>query len=213
MVVNWTQLLKRPVRQGATLVSTSGCHLTKNTLGVFEVPPLRGTEEDQQELAHRITALLVHDHGEHLARFEEALRLHKVELTHARTCREVSQAIQQSSPPLLIFTDTRLSDGSFQDILKLAAKAEKFVNVLVVSKVGNITLYMEAMEGGAFDFLTPNIEPSRFPPIFLSAAADAVDRRSRQSQEAWCPFSRRPASPETVAPHTKSAESSQVEFD
>ena len=130
---------------------------------------------------------MVHDHGEDLAKFEESLRLHKVELAHARTCREASQAIQQDSPPLLIFTDTRLSDGTFQDILKLAAEAEEFVNVLVVSRVGSTTLYMEAMEHGAFDFLTPNIEPSRFPLIFLSAAADAMDRRCRQSQESLAP--------------------------
>ena len=75
--------------------------------------PLQSTEKDYRRLGHDITALLVHDHGEHLAKFEESLRLHKVELTHARTCREASQAIQQDSPPLLIFTDTRLSDGTF----------------------------------------------------------------------------------------------------
>ena len=148
---------------------------------------LPSTEKDQQEAAYEITALFVHDHGEHLARFEESLKLHKVKLTHARNCQEASQALQQGSPPLLIFTDTRLSDGMFQDILELAAKAEKFANVLVVSKVGNITLYMEAMECGAFDFLTPNIELWRFPSIFLSAAADAMDKRSRQSQEILAP--------------------------
>jgi DNA-binding NtrC family response regulator len=156
-------------------------------MGAFEVQPLESTEKDQPELAHEITALLVHDHGEHLARFEEWLRLYKVELTHACNCQEASQALQQGSPPLLVFTDSRLSDGTFQDILLLAAEAEKFVNVLVVSKIGSTTLYLEAMEGGAFDFLTPNIEPSRFPPIFRSAAADALDRRFRQSQENLAP--------------------------
>jgi two-component system response regulator PilR (NtrC family) len=146
------------------------------------VQPSQSTQKDQRELAQQVTALVVHDHREHLASFEESLRVHKVELTHARTCQEASQAIRQGSPPLLVLTDTRLSDGTYQDILKLAAEAEKSVNVLVVSKIGSTTLFLEAMEGGAFDFLTPNIEPSRFPPIFLSAAADAADRRSRQSQ-------------------------------
>ena len=140
------------------------------------------TEMDERQLAYEITALLVHDHSEHLARFEESLKLHGVELTHARNCGEASQALHQHhAPPLLIFTDTRLSDGTYQDILRLAAQAEKFVNVLVVSKIGNITLYMEAMEGGAFDFLTPNVESSRFPLIFRSAAADSMDKRSRRS--------------------------------
>jgi two-component system, NtrC family, response regulator PilR len=148
----------------------------------------RPTEKSRQEATDQITALFVHDQGEHLARFEEALRLRKVEMAHARNCKEASLALQQGSPPLLIFTDTRLSDGTFQDILQLAAKAEKFVNVLVVSKIGNITLYMEAMERGAFDFLTPNVEPSRFPSILLSATADAMDKRSRQSSNSSSPI-------------------------
>jgi DNA-binding NtrC family response regulator len=154
----------------------------KKPVGGFDVRPVRNNEYDQPQLTQEITALFVHDHGEHLARFEEFLRLRKIEPAHARNCEEASRALQQDSPPLLIFTDTRLADGSFRDILDMAAKAEKFVNVFVVSKLGNITVYMEAMERGAFDFLTPNMEPSRFPAILLSAASEAMDKRSQQSQ-------------------------------
>jgi two-component system, NtrC family, response regulator PilR len=145
------------------------------------VQPPRMIEKGQQQPLGDITALIVHDHGEHLARFEESLRLRDVELTHARNCQEASRALQQSPLPLLILTDTMLSDGTFHDILELAAEAEQFVNVLVVSEIGNITLYLEAMEHGAFDFLTPNIEPARFPAIVLSAAADAMHKRSAGS--------------------------------
>jgi CheY-like chemotaxis protein len=131
------------------------------------VQPLQSTEKDYRRLGHDITALLVHDHGEHLARFEKSLRLHLVELTHARTCQEASQAIQQDSPPLLIFTDTRLSDGTFQDILKLAAEAEEFVNVLVVSRVGSTTLYMEAREHGGLTSSPPTSNHPASPYLSL----------------------------------------------
>jgi len=57
------------------------------------------TEMDERQLAYEITALLVHDHSEHLARFEESLRLHGVELTHAHNCEEASQALHQPSCP------------------------------------------------------------------------------------------------------------------
>jgi DNA-binding NtrC family response regulator len=146
--------------------------------------PLRSTKKCKQELGPEITVLFVHEQGQHLARYEECLRLRNVQVAHVRNCQEASQALQQDPSPLLIFTDTRLSDGTFKDILELAAKGEKFVNVLVASKLGNITLYMEAMECGAFDFLTPNLELSRFPSIVVSAAADALDKRSQQSQVA-----------------------------
>jgi DNA-binding NtrC family response regulator len=131
----------------------------KKPVGGFDVRPVRNNEYDQPQLTQEITALFVHDHGEHLARFEEFLRLRKIEPAHARNCEEASRALQQDSPPLLIFTDTRLADGSFRDIV-----------------------YMEAMERGAFDFLTPNMEPSRFPAILLSAASEAMNKRSQQSQ-------------------------------
>ena len=150
-------------------------------------PLSSGAGQDGHGPAHRITALVVHEHGEHLARFEEFLGFQNVEVIRVRTCREASQALQQGPPPLLVFTDTKLSDGSFQDILKLAAKAEAPVNVLVVSKTGNITTYMEAMEGGAFDLLTPGTEASRFPSIILSATEDAMEKRSRQLRRRRAP--------------------------
>lgn len=140
--------------------------------------PLQSTDNAQLETVPRISALFVHDHGEHLLRFEESLKPYNVELTHARNCEEASHALQQGPLPLLVFTDTRLSDGTFQDVLKLAANAEKSVNVLVVSKVGNMTLYMDAMERGAFDFLTPNMEPSSLRSVFLAAVADVNYKRS-----------------------------------
>jgi len=146
--------------------------------------PSSKTKKREQELGPEITVLFVHEQAQHLARYEECLRIRNVQVAHVRNCQEASQALQQDSPPLLVFTDTRLSDGTFRDVLEVAAKAEKFVNVLVASKIGNITLYMEAMECGAFDFLTPNLELRRFPSILVSATADALDKRSRQTQEA-----------------------------
>ena len=140
---------------------------------------LPSTEQEGHGPARRITALVVHEHGEHMARYEEFLRLQGAEVARARTCQEAAEAVHQDAPPLLVLTDTRLPDGGFQDILRLAAKAEAPVNVLVASKVGNITTYMEAMEGGAFDFLTPGTEASAFPSIILSATEDAMEKRSR----------------------------------
>jgi len=83
-----------------------------------------------------------------------------------------------------VFTDTKLPDGTFEDILGLAAKARQAVNVLVASEVGNIRLYEDAMEHGAFDFLTPNIEPRQFRSVFASASRDAQERRAKAAVRA-----------------------------
>jgi FixJ family two-component response regulator len=42
------------------------------------------------------------------------------------------------------------------------------MNVLIISRVGNIGLYVEAMIRGAFDFITPNIPPRTFVQVLKS---------------------------------------------
>ena len=49
----------------------------------------------------------------------------------------------------------------------------------MASEVGNIRLYEDAMEQGAFDFLTPNIESRQFRFVFASASRDAQQRRAK----------------------------------
>ena len=99
------------------------------------------------------------------------------EVCHVRDCQEASVALSQDHLPQLVLTDTKLPDGSWEDILKLAVAASQAVNVLIFSRVGNIGLYIEAMTRGAFDFITPNIPPRTFVQVLKSAAEDVHRRR------------------------------------
>ena len=78
------------------------------------------------------------------------------EISHVCNCQAASVALSLPRIPDLVLTDTKLPDGSWEDILSLAVTATQPVNVLIISRVGNIGLYTDAMMRGAFDFITLN---------------------------------------------------------
>ena len=129
-----------------------------------------------------ISALLVHDERSHLSALGAILSEQLLaEVNHVRDCEEASIALNQRCIPYLVFTDTKLPDGSWEDILKLAATSTQAVNVFVVSRVGNIGLYTEAMMRGAFDFITPNIPPAAFVEVLRTAMEDVYRRRQSRA--------------------------------
>ena len=125
-----------------------------------------------------VCVLFVHREASHLRKFQEIVAGEAVALRLARDLGEACRVMRGAQPPHVVFTDTKLPDGDWQDVLTLALNAAEAVNVVVVSAVGNISLYLEAIERGAFDLLTPNIAPRDFPLLLQAAAADAIARRA-----------------------------------
>src|SRR5207248_2329446 len=78
-----------------------------------------------------ISVLFVNDQDS-LSSLERVLREHlRLNITHVRNCKGAAEALGSGEIPHLILTDTRLPDGSWEDIMKLAA--DQRVNVLIVS--------------------------------------------------------------------------------
>jgi DNA-binding NtrC family response regulator len=126
-----------------------------------------------------IAVLMVYGERSPLRNLTEVLsQQFSAEITHARNCQEARIVLEQSALPHILFTDTKLSDGSWEDVLGMAKTASQAVNAFVVSLVGNIVLYTEAMTRGAFDFITPNIPPAAFSEVLRSALEDVISRRS-----------------------------------
>ena len=72
-----------------------------------------------------------------------------------QSCAEARRALKVSSVPAALFTDMSLPDGTWADILDLAVAGERQVPVIVVSRVVDINLYINALEQGATDFIVP----------------------------------------------------------
>ncbi len=126
------------------------------------------------------SALFVHYESEPVGALEKALEGQFVKVCHATNCREASRLLEDSNPPHLVFTDTTLPDGTWADVLGLAAKAPATVNVIVVAHFPDMRLYVEAIERGAFDFLAPPFMAFDVAHVMRCALENVVSRRHGQ---------------------------------
>jgi len=124
-----------------------------------------------------ITALLVHDRPEPMGFIRRALESQDIETLSVRTCREAHESLWGHRPPHLVLVDPRLPDGSWEDVVVSATEAPAHANVIVVSEVVDIALYLEAVQRGAFDFIVPPMPMPDFTYVVRSAVDNALRRR------------------------------------
>src|SRR5579859_2367117 len=102
-------------------------------------------------------ALLVSREGASLEPLKAALKNQSIETWSVDNCEEVTRLVDQTHPEL-IFTDPRLADGTWLDIVSLIEKASTPVNLIVVGAPENANLRAPVMENGTFDFIQPPFE-------------------------------------------------------
>ncbi|HMD98162.1 MAG TPA: response regulator [Terriglobia bacterium] len=134
-----------------------------------------------------ISALLVHDRADHLFPVKQILRTQQIKIIETKTCQDAAIEIAKADPPHLVFTDTSLPDGSCLDIIRLARQAAQPVNVIVASRIADLHLYIEAMEHGAFDFISGSCLISDLAYILHQAAENVIQLRT--GTERLCPES------------------------
>jgi DNA-binding NtrC family response regulator len=132
-------------------------------------------------MQEKITALLVHDRPEPMGFIRRALECQFIDTQSVRTCHEAHQTLWGSQPPHLVLADARLPDGSWEDVVLLAARAPAPVNVIVVAEVVDMAFYLEAIQRGAFDFIVPPMSVPDFTYVVRSAVDNALWRRESQS--------------------------------
>ena len=130
------------------------------------------------------SALFVHHESEPFGALEKALEGQFVKVCHASNCREASRLLQDSNAPHLVFTDTTLPDGTWAEVLGLAASAAAPVNVIVTARLPDLRLYVEVIQNGAFDFLAPPFVPSDLAHVVRCALENVVSRRHGQTHTA-----------------------------
>jgi DNA-binding NtrC family response regulator len=126
---------------------------------------------------NRIKALLVQANSAPLDALRLALEELSLEVSTATTCAEAALALWSGSPPHIAFTEIRLADGSWADILTLAAKAAAPVNVILVAPFADIRFYIDAIERGAFDYVVPPLSRPELLHVVRTATENSVRRR------------------------------------
>jgi len=98
----------------------------------------------------------------------------------------------------LVFTDLVLTDGKWQDVVRLAADLPIPVNTVVVSRVVDVTLYLESLEAGAYDFIAPPFAADAIAHVARCALENA---RQREASRACLERLRAPALPSPLLHH------------
>lgn len=133
-----------------------------------------------------ILVLLAHDHAVHMCSLRMILEKPAARIFEAATLSEVARQLNSAKPPHVIFTDTFLVDAPWSDVLSIAARASVPMDVIVAPRLTDMDLYLEALESGAFDFLTPPWAEKDVAHVFRSAVEHVLARR-KDPEEAMQP--------------------------
>jgi DNA-binding NtrC family response regulator len=99
-----------------------------------------------------------------------------------QSLQEALPLLTGPNPPHLVFTQPKLPDGIWADVLRLAMKAPKPVDVIVVARPANAGLYLQAITGGAFDFIVAPLTGFQLTHVLRCAIESVLSRREAQAR-------------------------------
>ena len=120
-------------------------------------------------MAEQINALLVYSEDDIFRDLTWTLKSLNVRVAHARNCREASVLLKKQGATDMVFAGTTLQEGGWADILAMAQRSKSYLPVIVVSRMVDVQLYLDALGRGAFDFITPPFLASDLARILRSA--------------------------------------------
>jgi DNA-binding NtrC family response regulator len=129
-------------------------------------------------MSEKISVLLVSGEPESFAPLKSFLQSQSLGTREVPSCGEALLVLWGKQPPHLVFTDTQLPDGTWAEVISLAGKAQAPSNVIVVSRLVDVKLYVEVLERGAYDFITPPFEARELRYIVRRATENVLRRRA-----------------------------------
>jgi len=138
-------------------------------------PPHPASEE--------ISTLLLHEIGDSLNALQSALEAHSVKVCALRTFQEALPLLTGPNPPHLIFTQPKLPDGIWADVVSLAMKALKPISVIVVGRLADVGLYLQTITEGAFDFIVPPLTGYELTHVLRCAIESVLSRRDYSARK------------------------------
>ena len=115
---------------------------------------------------------------------EASLKAIGIEPEIARSCGQARQALNRPLPPAIVFSDGFLTDGNCKHVLELAARSEALVRVIVIAERMDYELYLDALDAGAADFITPPFLAKDVAWLICSVRVNIPNTRSSQSPAA-----------------------------
>jgi hypothetical protein len=135
-------------------------------------------------VSQEISTLLLHEADGSLEALKVALEGQSVKVCCLKSCQEALPLMTGANPPHLVFTQPKLLDGIWSDVVSLAIKAQKPVNVIIVGRLANTGLYLQTITGGAFDFIVPPLTGYELTHVVSCAIENVLSRREAQARPA-----------------------------
>lgn len=130
----------------------------------------------------RIHCLIISSQEPSFLTLESVLAVLPVTTQRARSCSEAGRLLSGSSPAHLVITDALLTDGNWLSVLAFAENAKEKVNVVVVSPHADFELYVDAMNRGAFDYVTEAFSIPELIHVVRAAIEGACQARGKPEQ-------------------------------
>lgn len=131
-----------------------------------------------------MTALLVRGERESWGRLIEVIEAQGILTLQVPTSREAIRLLRLPDPPELVFAATVLPDGRWSDLLAAALERNEAPSFVVVSPQPDTDLYSQAIQSGAFDFISPPFVSPDLEYIVKSAVWHATSRQMPHPQAA-----------------------------
>lgn len=128
-----------------------------------------------------IVALLVHNDEQPFDELQRRLKELNISSLHLRTFIEVKYFLKRLRHPALIFTDATLPDGTWADVVDAAKTATLSCPVIVVSRFVDLSLYREALQRGAADFIVAPFTTRELESVIHAAMAKSDGGREPPS--------------------------------
>jgi ActR/RegA family two-component response regulator len=131
-----------------------------------------------------ISVLLLHELGDFRDALKRALEAQSMQVRCLQSCQEALPLLTGANPPHLVFAQPKVPDGKWADVVSLALKATKPVNVIIVGRLANVGLYLQTITGGAFDFIVPPLTGYELAHVVRCAIENVLSRREAQAHSA-----------------------------
>lgn len=126
----------------------------------------------------KTTSLVVSSHPEQVSNLVTGLERLAVSVNLVGTVTEANSLLALQDPPLLVWSEVTLADGTWLDLLARTQKCANAPNVIVVAHQVDVSLYVETINQGAFDFVVTPMPLADLAYVFRGAAENALNRRN-----------------------------------
>jgi ActR/RegA family two-component response regulator len=142
----------------------------------------RGLPESRADpLKEQITALLLYRPGNVLGLLQRALEMQSIQVQCMESCEDAWPLLRAANPPHLVFTEAKLPDGAWTDVVEHTLESPQPVKVIIVSRLVDVRHYGDTIGDGRIDFIAPPLSSSEVTQVVKSAVENVLDLRQAQS--------------------------------